>query len=154
MGKFPSEKSKSRNLTEKKTGFWQLPSRTKNFRTSIKGRKCTDFFIEHPGLWPWGKVLLNEGFDSPARHLNTFNVHPNLRNINLHDITCSLMSQNPKERIFVVQIALFVVTFLSLVSKFLFLMHTTKKSTHTLALHHVPICGVSPSYSSSSYATC
>ena len=57
---------------------------------------------------------------------------------------------------FVTQISLLIVTFLSLISQILSLMQTTKKSTHTLALRHVPICGVSPSCSCScsSYATC
>ena len=33
-------------------------------------------------------------------------LHPKLRNINLHNVTHSLISQNPMERIFIVQISL------------------------------------------------
>jgi hypothetical protein len=43
-------------------------------------------------------------------------VHPKLRNINLHNVTHSLISQNPKERMFVCQISLLIVTFSSLIS--------------------------------------
>ena len=32
-------------------------------------------------------------------------LHPKLRNINLHNVTHSLIPQNPRERIFVVQIS-------------------------------------------------
>ena len=56
---------------------------------------------------------------------------------------------------FVVQISLLIVTFLCLISGILSLLQTSKKSTHTLALRHMSICGVSPSYSYSySYAIC
>jgi hypothetical protein len=85
-------------------------------------------------------------------------VHPKLHNINIHNVTHSLISRNPREHMFVVQISLLIVTFLSLTS-ILFFGHECKppkKSTHTLALRHVSLCRVSPSYSySSSYhATC
>ena len=50
---------------------------------------------------------------------------------------------------FVVQISLLIVIFLSLISRIL--CKPSKKLTHTLALHNLSICGVS---SSSSYATC
>ena len=40
-------------------------------------------------------------------------LHPILRNINLHNITHSLISRNSRERMFVVQISLLIVTFLS-----------------------------------------
>ena len=76
-------------------------------------------------------------------------VHPKLRNINFHDVTHSLISRNSREQIFVVQISLFIVTFFSLISQILSLMQFSKpsnKSTYTLALHHVSICGVPPSY--------
>ena len=43
-------------------------------------------------------------------------LHPKLRNINLHNVTHSLMSRNPRERMFVVKISLLIVTFLSLIS--------------------------------------
>ena len=42
--------------------------------------------------------------------------HPTLRNINLNNITPSLMSENHVEQIFSIEIFLLVVTFLSLVS--------------------------------------
>ena len=76
---------------------------------------------------------------------------PKLYNINLHNITHSLISQNPRERTFVVQISLFNITCFSLILHFCHKCNLPKKSTHTLALRHV--CGVSPSSSSSS-ATC
>jgi hypothetical protein len=41
-------------------------------------------------------------------------LHPNLRNNNLHSVTHSLISRNPRERMLVVQISLLIVTFLSL----------------------------------------
>ena len=60
---------------------------------------------------------------------------------------------------FIVQISLLIVTFLSLISQFFFCHQckAPKKSTHTLALRHVSICGLSSSSSSSSFyvdATC
>ena len=54
----------------------------------------------------------------------------NSRNTNHHNITRSIISQNPRERMFVVQISLFIVTFLSLTSRTLSLMQKPpKKST-------------------------
>ena len=82
-------------------------------------------------------------------------IHPKLCNINLHNITHFLISGDPRERMFVVQISLLIVSFLFFISWNLSLMQTTEKSTHTLVLCHVSICGGSPpSSSSSSYATC
>ena len=43
-------------------------------------------------------------------------IHPKLRNINPHNVTHSLISWNPRERMFVVQIPLLTVTFLFLIS--------------------------------------
>ena len=54
-------------------------------------------------------------------------VHLILRNINPHNVTHSLIYQNPRERMFVVQISLLIVTFLSLISQNLSLMQTTKE---------------------------
>ena len=54
-------------------------------------------------------------------------VHPKLRNINLHNITHSLISQNPRERMFVVQISLLIVTFLFLVSRIVSWMQAIKE---------------------------
>ena len=53
-------------------------------------------------------------------------IHPKLYNINLHNVTHSLISQNPRERMFVVQISPLIVTFLSLISQNLSLMQTTQ----------------------------
>ena len=86
---------------------------------------------------------------------NTSN--PKLRNINLHSITRSLISQNPPCGVHVRSSNLTPYCHISLPSyhEFLSLMHTPKKSTHTLALHshHLSTRGVSSS-SSSSYAIC
>jgi hypothetical protein len=54
-------------------------------------------------------------------------VHPELRNINLHNVTNPLISQNPREWMFIVQISLLIVTFLSLKLWKLSLMQTTKE---------------------------
>ena len=54
-------------------------------------------------------------------------VHPKLRNINFHNVTHSLISWHPRERMFVVQISLLIVTFLSLISRNLSLMQTAKE---------------------------
>jgi hypothetical protein len=54
-------------------------------------------------------------------------IHSKLRNINPHNVTHSLMSQNPRERTFVVQISLLTVTFLSLISQNLSLMQITQE---------------------------
>ena len=50
-----------------------------------------------------------------------------LRNVNSHNVAHTLISRNPRERMFVVQISLFIVTFLSLISQNLSLMQTTKE---------------------------
>jgi hypothetical protein len=60
------------------------------------------------------------------------------------------ISQNPRERMFKVQISFLIVTFISLLSQSLSLMQTTKE----VALWHVSTCGVSSSSSSSYAATC
>ena len=54
-------------------------------------------------------------------------LHPKLRNINLHNVTHSLIFQNPRKRMFVVQISLLIVTFLSLISRILSSMQTNKE---------------------------
>ena len=80
-------------------------------------------------------------------------VHPKLRNINLHNVTHSLISPNPREWMFVVQISLLSVTFLSLISWNLSIHANHPRSQpKALTLRNVSICGVSPS--SASYATC
>ena len=47
----------------------------------------------------------------------TYRVHPKLHNIKLHNVTRFLISWNPREPIFVVQISLLIVTFIPLVSR-------------------------------------
>ena len=54
-------------------------------------------------------------------------VHPKLRNTNLHNVTHSLISRNPRKLMFVVQISLLIVTFLSLISQNMSLMQTTQE---------------------------
>ena len=54
-------------------------------------------------------------------------VHPELCNINLHNVTHSLISRNRRERMYVVQISLLTITFLSLISQNLSLMQTTQE---------------------------
>jgi hypothetical protein len=88
-----------------------------------------------------------EAFFLPLTHNRSEVVHPKFRNINLHNVIHSRISRNPRERMFVVQISLLIVTFFSLISHNLSLMQTTKEVTHILALRHVSTCGVSPSYS-------
>jgi hypothetical protein len=72
--------------------------------------------------------------------ISTFSttLHPKLRNINLHNVTQSLMSGNPREGTFVLQISLLVVTFLFLISWNLSLMQTTKNSQPTPS--HCAMC--------------
>jgi hypothetical protein len=82
-------------------------------------------------------------------HFIVNTLHPKLRTINLHNFTHPIISRNPREWMFVVQISfLIIVPFLSLISQNLSLMHITKE------VHPHPriaTCGVS---FSSSYATC
>ena len=54
-------------------------------------------------------------------------VHPKLYNINSYNITRSLISQNPRKQMFVVQIAILIVTFLSLISQNLSWMQNIKE---------------------------
>ena len=53
-------------------------------------------------------------------------IHTKLRNTNLHNVTRSLISRKPREHMCVVQISLLIVTFLSLISRNLSLIQTTK----------------------------
>ena len=53
--------------------------------------------------------------------------YPKLHNINLHNVTHSLISQNPRGWMFVVQISVLIVTSLSLISRNLSLMQTTNE---------------------------
>ena len=54
-------------------------------------------------------------------------LHPKLCNIDLHNITHSLISWKPRKQMFLVQISLLIVTFLSLISQNLSLMQATKE---------------------------
>ena len=84
-------------------------------------------------------------------------VHPKLRNINLHYITHSVISQIPRQRMFIVH-SLTPYCHISLPYITNFIINASRQRSqpiHTLALRHVSICGVSPSSSFSSYdATC
>jgi hypothetical protein len=55
-------------------------------------------------------------------------LHPKLCSINLYNVTPSPISRNPRERMFVVQISLLIVTFPFLISQNLSLMQTTEKA--------------------------
>ena len=64
-------------------------------------------------------------FESTIKLL--LHLHPKLRNINLHNVINSLIYRNPRELMSLVQISLLIVTFLSLTSRNLSLMQTTKE---------------------------
>ena len=66
-------------------------------------------------------------YPHPRSNCREIELHPKLRNINPHNVTHSLISWNPREGTFVVQISLLIVTFLSLISQNLSLMQTTKE---------------------------
>jgi hypothetical protein len=68
-------------------------------------------------------ILISVNFST----LQTCQIHTKLCNINLHNVTHSLISQNPRDRIFTLQISLLIVTFLSLISQILSLLQTTKQ---------------------------
>ena len=61
-------------------------------------------------------------------------VHPKLRNINLHNVTHSLISRHPREQMFVVQISLFIVTFPSLISR-IFVINANYQRSQSTPLH-------------------
>ena len=74
------------------------------------------------------KKLTNLDFSFYLIKITIFgHIHPKLRNINLHNITHSLISQNPREWVLVVRISLLIVTFLSLITQSLSLMQTIKE---------------------------
>jgi hypothetical protein len=54
-------------------------------------------------------------------------LYPKLRNTNLHNVTHSLISRNPREGMDVIQISLHIVTFLSLISQNLSSMQIIKE---------------------------
>ena len=74
-------------------------------------------------------------------------VYLELRNINPHKVTHSIIYRNPRERIFVVQISLLIVIFLSLISRNLSLMQTTKVVNPHPRITPCVNIRVSPSYS-------
>ena len=99
----------------------------------------------------WECVCIKVDLPKTKTHqqLDTY-IHPKL-----HSITHSLISRNSRKLMFALKISLLIVTFLSLTSQICHQWKPPKKSTHTLALRHVSISGVSPSSSSSSsYVTC
>ena len=67
-----------------------------------------------------------------------FLVHPKLCNINLHNATHSLISRNPREHMFVVQISLLNVTFMSLVSQIFVINANHQRSQPTRS--HCTMC--------------
>ena len=111
------------------TCWWLLHfMKTLDKCTSRRGEWCTWFM-----QWLVHVVLINF---IPQ-------IHPRLRNINRHNVTHSLIFQNPRERMFVVQISLLVVTFLSLISQNLPLMQTTQEvSPHPCIAPCVNMWGV------------
>ena len=65
-------------------------------------------------------------------------IHPKLCNINLHDVTHSMISQNPTEWLFLVKIPFLIDMFLSLISWVLPLMQTIKEvNPHPRIAPHV-----------------
>ena len=65
-------------------------------------------------------------------------IHPKLRNINPLNVTYSLISRNPWELMFVVQISLLIVTFLSLISRIYVINANRQRSQPTPS--HCSIC--------------
>ena len=65
-----------------------------------------------------------------------FSIHSNLRNSNLHNVIHSLISWNPREGIFVVQISLLTVTFLSLILR-IFVINANHQSSRPTPSHCV-----------------
>lgn len=63
-------------------------------------------------------------------------IHPKLRNIYIYNVTHSIISRNPNERMIFIQISLLIVTFRSLISWVFFwsLMHTTKEVNPNLCI--------------------
>ena len=65
-------------------------------------------------------------------------IHPKLCNINLHNVTHSMISQNPTEWLFLVEIPFLIDMFLSLISWVLPLMQTIKEvNPHPRIAPHV-----------------
>ena len=84
--------------------------------------------------WLLGNWIFSSYFQGRTMELkglsrwgDTYKLHPKLGNINLHNVTHSLISPNPRERMFKFQISLLIVIFLSLVSWNLSLIQTTQE---------------------------
>jgi hypothetical protein len=65
-------------------------------------------------------------------------VHPKLCNINIHNVTHSLISRNPRKRMFVLQISLLIVTFLSFISRIFVINANHQRSQPTPS--HCTMC--------------
>jgi hypothetical protein len=75
--------------------------------------------------WP-GNPYPSQPYFRLTRHFNLTVLYTlNSRNIDPHNVTHSLMSRNPRERMFVVQISLLIVKFVSLISQNLLSMQIT-----------------------------
>ena len=70
----------------------------------------------------WGVCQGERIFLQPSYLIGSIELHPKL-----HNVTHSLISWNPRERMFVAQISLLIVTFLSLISWKLSSMQTTQE---------------------------
>ena len=84
------------------------------------------FYISSQSLCK-GKFTLLNMVSQLKKVMLLYVIHPKLHNINIHNVTHFLISRNPRELMFVVQISLLIVTFLFLISKNLSLMLTTKE---------------------------
>jgi hypothetical protein len=76
----------------------------------IRVAYATTGLISNNRAWVFGR----------GNHLvsNHTDVHPKLHDMNPHNVPRSLISRNSRERMFIVQISLLIVTFLSLISQF------------------------------------
>jgi hypothetical protein len=110
----------------------------------------------------WGNLIFSSYFQERTMELkgwyrggDTYKLHSKLGNINLHNVTHSLISQNSRERMFKFQISVFIVTFLSLIPWNLSLIQTTQEvNPHPRTAPCVNMCQHSSSSSSSSSTTC
>ena len=79
--------------------------------------------------YAWGVVYIYIGVCKPFTYSKCVytQLHPILRKTNLHNITHSLISQNLREWMFVIQLSLLIVTFLSIIPQFFSLRQTIKE---------------------------
>ena len=70
------------------------------------------------------KIFKKYEYDGVIAWLNGTQIHLKLRDIHPCNVTHSLTCQHPRERMFLVQISLLIVTFLSLMSRVLPLVQT------------------------------